>query len=315
MDIERRLATFDPVTVEKVMRLFDLMEGFNAHPDLRGKFAMHGGTAVNLFLLDMPRLSVDIDMCYIATTDRERMIEDKPIVEKAIEEMGSDLGFRPNPRRGEHSGRTFLLAYSYGSLTDHVKIDVNYLHRSPLLPVAVRTSPLRPETRVATLSDAELIGGKICAYLERVQLRDLYDLNSINRFLSDKDEQYLNMVHKVALYYYTISKRFPQSLAYRSRRFSELEGEIGNQLEPVIENGARVSLDFLCEKVEALVDGLTLPRNEREQEYASHFSQGEFRPELLFDDATIVDHARKDPAVLWKLQNIMKALDEGRTIS
>lgn len=61
---------FAPRTVDKVERLLDLMEEMGRHPDLAGKLAMHGGTAINLFVLDAPRLSVDIDVSYVGAADR-----------------------------------------------------------------------------------------------------------------------------------------------------------------------------------------------------------------------------------------------------
>ena len=56
------LSGFQPRTVDKVERLLNLLEEMGRHPDLRGRLAMHGGTALNLFMLNLPRLSVDIDM-------------------------------------------------------------------------------------------------------------------------------------------------------------------------------------------------------------------------------------------------------------
>ena len=56
---------FQPRTLDKVERLLDLLDEMQRHPDLKGKLAMHGGTAINLFMLDIPRLSVDIDISYV----------------------------------------------------------------------------------------------------------------------------------------------------------------------------------------------------------------------------------------------------------
>ena len=51
---------FPPRTLDKVERLLDLLAELDEHPLLAGKFALHGGTAINLFMLDVLRLSVDI---------------------------------------------------------------------------------------------------------------------------------------------------------------------------------------------------------------------------------------------------------------
>ena len=57
-----RLNGFDERVVEKVLHLVHLLNRLNAHPWLRGKWVLNGGTALNLFVLRYPRLSVDIDL-------------------------------------------------------------------------------------------------------------------------------------------------------------------------------------------------------------------------------------------------------------
>lgn len=47
--------------VEKVLHLMNLLDALNSHPFLKGKWILKGGTALNMFMLDLPRLSVDID--------------------------------------------------------------------------------------------------------------------------------------------------------------------------------------------------------------------------------------------------------------
>ena len=75
---------FQPRTLDKVERLLDLLEEMQRHPDLKGKFAMHGGTAINLFMLNVPRLSVDIDISYIGALSREEMLAERPFIERGI---------------------------------------------------------------------------------------------------------------------------------------------------------------------------------------------------------------------------------------
>jgi len=54
--------------VEKVIQLINLLNAINSHPFLKEKLVLKGGTALNLFIFNMPRLSVDIDINYIGTT-------------------------------------------------------------------------------------------------------------------------------------------------------------------------------------------------------------------------------------------------------
>ena len=70
--------------LEKVTLLLDLLDGFNRHPYLEGRLALKGGTALNLFVFDVPRLSIDIDLNYVGQLDREAMLAERPEVERAL---------------------------------------------------------------------------------------------------------------------------------------------------------------------------------------------------------------------------------------
>ena len=108
---ECSLSHTDPVTGEmsctyhtitgktrKVERLLDLLDEMERHPTLKRKLAPHGGTAINLFMLDIPRLSVDIDVPYIGSVSREGMLADRSRVETGMEAVAQAQG-RGAPRR------------------------------------------------------------------------------------------------------------------------------------------------------------------------------------------------------------------------
>lgn len=172
---------FQPRTLDKVERLLDLLDEMQRHPDLKGKLAMHGGTAINLFMLDIPRLSVDIDISYVGALPREEMLRERPFIECAIEEVGRGQGYDVSAGDGGHAGRTFVLRYRGDWGTDHVKIDCIYMNRSPLFPIRSRCCPLRPDVGVPMFEDAELAGGKVKAFFDRVKIRDLYDNRTSRR--------------------------------------------------------------------------------------------------------------------------------------
>ena len=69
---------FSEQVVEKALHLLHLLNALNSHPSLKGKWALKGGTALNLFVFSYPRLSVDIDLNYIGALDREEMLADRP---------------------------------------------------------------------------------------------------------------------------------------------------------------------------------------------------------------------------------------------
>lgn len=71
---------FDPYNVEKILRLKELLREFLRHPFLREKLVLKGGTGINVFLFELPRLSVDIDLNYIGQVDRDGMQAEHPEV-------------------------------------------------------------------------------------------------------------------------------------------------------------------------------------------------------------------------------------------
>ncbi|MEG0778924.1 MAG: nucleotidyl transferase AbiEii/AbiGii toxin family protein, partial [Oscillospiraceae bacterium] len=220
-------ASFNARTLDKVERLFDLLAEINRHPQLAGKLCLHGGTAINLFLLDIPRLSVDIDMSYIGKAEREEMLAERPAIESAIEQVGAFLGYNVTSGKGDHAGRTFRFLYHGAAGADYVKIDMIYLNRVALLPPLQMTSAFRPSVPVAVFAGPELIGGKIKAFYDRVKVRDLYDIANLDSYMRHAIENSYyteELCHKLALFHAAISKRFPQPLEDRASKVFWGEG-------------------------------------------------------------------------------------------
>ena len=99
---------FQKEPLEKVIRLSELLESLRSHPFLKPRIALKGGTALNLFVFDVPRLSVDIDLNYIGAVDRDTMFAERPKVEQAVQAV-----------HGRHEREQQLPRY-----TDNVKRDV-----------------------------------------------------------------------------------------------------------------------------------------------------------------------------------------------
>ena len=68
---------FRPEILEKVIQLVELLNAITAHPFLGPRLTLKGGTALNLFIFELPRLSVDIDLNYIGSAARDGMLADR----------------------------------------------------------------------------------------------------------------------------------------------------------------------------------------------------------------------------------------------
>lgn len=147
------------------------------------RFAMKGGTALNFFVQDMPRLSVDIDVVYTDhTIEREAAfaeIGDLLTVTKAKLER---LGFQVRLAKTSAGDDVKLLVENTQSL---VKVEVNHVFRGSILPVekqqlsaSVRDF-FKVDCAVPTLAVPELYGSKLVAALDRQHPRDLFDVRGM----------------------------------------------------------------------------------------------------------------------------------------
>jgi predicted nucleotidyltransferase component of viral defense system len=110
--IEEAKATgFQPLMQEKVILLVTLLNKFNAGRYLSDRIVLKGGTALNLFVFRLPRLSVDIDLNYIGAADRETMLKERPLIEKQILAICQQEGFKIKHEPSEHVGGKYLLGY------------------------------------------------------------------------------------------------------------------------------------------------------------------------------------------------------------
>jgi predicted nucleotidyltransferase component of viral defense system len=144
-----------------------------------GVFALKGGTAINLFLRDMPRLSVDLDLVFpdYTLSRTEALLQINNTIRTAAERLMA-RGFTTRTVSAADVGETKILVRR-GSI--EVKVEVNFVLRGTVYPV--RTASLAPAAREALLADLELpvvsvedlYGGKLVAALDRQHPRDLFD--------------------------------------------------------------------------------------------------------------------------------------------
>ncbi len=147
-----------------------------------GALAMKGGTAINLFCRDMPRLSVDIDA---VLTDHTLPREEALLcIREALQEIRRQLmerGLQVELRGGREAGETKLFV----RLGVAVKIEVNHVFRGCILPpVCRRLAPyarelFRADLAVPTLAVSELYGSKLVAAMDRQHPRDLFDVHGL----------------------------------------------------------------------------------------------------------------------------------------
>jgi len=182
---EAEATGFRPDVLEKVAQLLGLLDAMQSHPFLKGKLVLKGGTALNLFVFDVPRLSIDIDLNYVGAEDREAMLTERPKIEQAVQAVFAREGFTVRRMPEEHAGGKWSLRYeSAPGRSGNLEVDINFMFRVPLWPVMTSDSHsvgAWRATGIPVLDHHELAAGKLAALLARRQARDLFDSHRILR--------------------------------------------------------------------------------------------------------------------------------------
>ncbi len=180
----------DPGTLEKVLRLLDILQGISHDPVLSGRLALKGGTALNVFYLQLDRLSVDIDLNYIGALDRDKMLAERPEIEAVLNRLLAGQGYKVRRQPSEHAGGKWVSRFASalgGNST--LEIDINFMARLPLFGANRMSSQIlggAQATDILVIDRHEVIAGKLVALFDRQAGRDLFDARRIAT-LSDID--------------------------------------------------------------------------------------------------------------------------------
>ncbi|MBE5075094.1 nucleotidyl transferase AbiEii/AbiGii toxin family protein [Erythrobacteraceae bacterium E2-1 Yellow Sea] len=258
-------------------------------------FALKGGTAINLFVRDLPRLSVDIDLTYLPVEDRvSSLAAIDAAMTRIAERIESGIpGAAVVPSRPAGDKIITKLIVRSGGM--QIKIEVTPVLRGTVYdPVVMSVVPSVEDTfgfaEMKVVSFADLYAGKIMAALDRQHPRDLFDVRDLlaNEGISDELRR--------AFLVYLISHNRPMAevLAPTRKPLNEEfeRGFIGMTQE-------NVELADLKATREALVATMVGEMPDAHRQFLIGFKRGEPDWELLG-----IPKARHLPAVLWKLRNL-----------
>lgn len=153
------------------------------------EFALKGGTAINLFVQDMPRLSVDLDLHFLPIKDRDESLRE---IEAALNRIKQDLeksikGIHVNLSKPKGTDTDLKLNCQLNRA--QIKIEVNSITRGKIAPERMMQINKKVQNEfgkfasINVVSHGELFGGKILAALDRQHPRDLFDI----KLLLDKE--------------------------------------------------------------------------------------------------------------------------------
>ena len=312
--LEAEATGFRPDLLEKVVQLLGLLDAIRSHPFLMGKLALKGGTALNLFVFDVPRLSVDIDLNYVGAETTEAMLDERPRIEEAIQSVFSREDFSVRRIPEEHAGGKWSLRYVAATgLSSRIDVDINYMYRVPLWPVTTMDS--RPvgswqATGIPLVDMHEVAAGKLAALLTRRRARDLFD-SSLIFSIDGLDAAKLRTAFVV---YGAGVRRDWRSVSVADVAFDP--GELSSQLMPALRRGGMQGADTaaygddLVRKCRQVLSEL-LPFSVREHAFLDLLlDAGEVDSELLTTDAELRERIQVQPLLEWKAQNVRRHKSE-----
>lgn len=302
---------FRPDVLEKVAHLLGLLEALGSHPFLKGKLVLKGGTALNLFVFNVPRLSVDIDLNYAGAKDREAMLADRPGVEKAIQAVFAREGFTVRRMPQEHAGGKWSLRYrSAVGQGGNLEVDLNFMYRVPLWPVVLSDSyPVGTwmTKQIPVLDIHELAAGKLAALLSRRQARDLFDAHRILH-LEKLDRDRLRTAFVV---YGAMNRKDWRTVSVEDVDFEN--AELVRQLIPTLRSSESAKQGVIDQYGTRLVDecrqalSAVLPYSENEIAFLDLLlDHGKIDSTILTSDPDLQQRIQKQPLLEWKAVNVRK---------
>jgi predicted nucleotidyltransferase component of viral defense system len=258
-------------------------------------FALKGGTAINLFVRDMPRLSVDIDLTYLPVAPRPQSLADINAAMKRV--AGGIKAALPDAQITEASTENTVVKLTVRSRGVQIKIEVTPVLRGCVFePEMISVKPAVQEefgfAEARIVSFADLYAGKIVAALDRQHPRDLFDVRDLlaNEGISDD-----------------LRQAFVVYLLSHDRPMSEVLAPTLINIESAFKHGFSgmtrdpVELADLLAARKSLIDSVVGGMSPDHRKFLVSFERGKPNWDLLG-----LPNAADLPAVRWRQQNLDK---------
>ena len=303
LDILARETGFIRDVLEKVYRLTTLLAEVERTPDIHGKLALKGGTALQSMHMGFRRLSVDVDLNYVASLERDVMERDRAGLRAALARLFDQYGYEVDDERVHHSEHSFVLAYrnSAGN-RDRLKFEMNFSERLPAMDLGSRVleHPFDALGEVSVLSYAaeELFASKSRALVTRATPRDLFDVSLIASGVVPFDEV---LYRKLLIFYLVMAPGDAREV--RTDGMSRIdERDVRRFLLPLLRKGGdRPRLDDMRGVARGFVDRMLEFTGDEMAFLDAFYDEGRFDQGMLFDDLPVAPNLAEHPVIVWRL--------------
>lgn len=264
-------------------------------------FALKGGTAINLFIRTLPRLSVDIDLMYLPLHERPEALAGIGAAMARIRE--AVLAELPGTRVGENRGEETTTRLIVAAAGVQVKVEVSPVLRGVVKePVTMAVTEAVEEAfgfaETSVVSFEDLYAGKLVAALDRQHPRDLFDVRGLlaNEGLTDGLRE--------AFIIYLLSHNRPMGEVL-SGRVKDITAEYRNGFDGMTDSP--VSIEELVGTQQLMIGSLIGEMPDQHRAFLTSYEKGNPEWSLLN-----VPHAPDLPAVRWRQHNLDKLAADQR---
>ena len=301
LNLESRRLGFVRDTYEKMLRLVLILREISSNPEISSSLSLKGGTAINLTVFALPRLSVDIDLDYTKGSSREVMLSDRKLIYHTIINYMNKQGYTLHEKTKQYFALdSFVFSYiNAGGVRDNIKIEINYMLRCHFLPSEKRDARFPSKAfdfKISCINPIEIFSAKVVALLNRTTPRDLFDVFMLSQtdLLTSDD---LKLLKKGVVFYSAKSSvSAPQSFEF-SKIMRLNTRMIKTELIPVLRQ-AFFDLPEAQKQVLAFLESFLIPEKE-DYEFWKLFNQKEYHPELIFSGEEL-RRIKSHPMALWK---------------
>ena len=314
---QQKATGFRAEILEKVIMLIDLLNAIYRDKFLRSRFVLKGGTALNLFYLDLPRMSVDIDLNYIGSVDPTVMRSEREEIDRMMGRIFLEKSMEVVRKPSNHAGGKYVLKYpSALSYRGNLEFDINYMHRQLFQQAEIRNSINIAgfETVFPVLNFSEIVAGKLCALFARDASRDLFDVYQI---VIQQGFDAKKMKTLFFIYGAMDSKKDWRTISLEDINANQID--LKNKLIPMLRRNEAKTLqsarDLAKIYVETCREKLSpfFPLSKNEIAFYDHLKKGEVKPELLSKDKDMIEKIKSHPAILFQAKKAQKNKKPGET--
>lgn len=267
-------------------------------------FALKGGTAINFFFRDCPRLSVDIDLHYLPDNSRDEALAD---IQSNMESIKADIEIAMPGARVIINPKTFNTTVQYNKVL--IKIEPNTVIRGTLLPPVEMplckslVKNFSREMHITCVAREELFAGKLCAALQRQHPRDLFDVLLL---LNKEDGLSRELIDAFIVYLISQGKPINEML---NPNIHDIENLFNNQFQGMTKLSA-INIGSLIQVQRSLPKEILGLFTETDKSFIMGFKKGNPDWSLLS-----LSDAKELPAVRWKQMNLEKMDSKKRRLA